>query len=166
MALKVELKPGEKLIVGTCVITNSDQRTKLFIDGKAPILREKDILSPTTADTPAKAIYLAARHEAAVKVHLPLSNIRRPERQTDATFHSRAGNPINQVEDKGVTFDMAVTRPKFSSHHPNRICALGTQASRRRHWMEIQLLDGGKDSLPGHLFYKRTVIEYIRDCTH
>lgn len=59
MALKVELKPGEKLIVGTCVITNSDQRTKLFIEGKAPILREKDILSPATADTPAKAIYLA-----------------------------------------------------------------------------------------------------------
>lgn len=61
MALKVELKPGEKLIVGTCVITNSDQRTKLFIEGKAPILREKDILSPGTADTPAKAIYLAVQ---------------------------------------------------------------------------------------------------------
>ena len=59
MALKVELKPGEKLIVGNCVITNSDQRTRLFIEGKAPILREKDILSPATADTPAKAVYLA-----------------------------------------------------------------------------------------------------------
>lgn len=59
MALKVELKPGEKLLVGNCVITNSDQRTKLFIEGKAPILREKDILSPATTDTPAKAIYLA-----------------------------------------------------------------------------------------------------------
>lgn len=52
MALKVELKPGEKLLVGNCVITNSDQRTRLFIDGKAPILREKDILSPTTAIRP------------------------------------------------------------------------------------------------------------------
>lgn len=61
MALKVELKPGEKLLVGSCVITNSDQRTRLFIEGKAPILREKDILSPKTADTPAKAIYLAVQ---------------------------------------------------------------------------------------------------------
>lgn len=59
MALKVELKPGEKLIIGTCVITNSDQRTRLFIEGRAPILREKDILTPTTADSPAKSIYLA-----------------------------------------------------------------------------------------------------------
>lgn len=61
MSLKVELKPGEKLIVGNCVITNSDQRTRLFIDGKAPILREKDILTVDTATSPAKRIYLAVQ---------------------------------------------------------------------------------------------------------
>ena len=61
MSLKVELKPGEKLIVGNCVITNSDQRTRLFIDGKAPILREKDILTLDTADSPAKRIYFAVQ---------------------------------------------------------------------------------------------------------
>ncbi|MBN9310386.1 flagellar biosynthesis repressor FlbT [Devosia sp.] len=61
MSLKVELKPGERLIVGNCVITNSDQRTRLFIDGKAPILREKDILTFDTADSPAKRIYLAVQ---------------------------------------------------------------------------------------------------------
>ncbi|UJW86646.1 flagellar biosynthesis repressor FlbT [Devosia sp. SL43] len=61
MALKVELKPGEKLLVGNCIITNSDQRTRLFIDGRAPILREKDILTAETADTPAKRIYLAVQ---------------------------------------------------------------------------------------------------------
>lgn len=61
MALKVELKPGEKLLVGNCIITNSDQRTRLFIDGTAPILREKDILTSETANTPAKRIYLAVQ---------------------------------------------------------------------------------------------------------
>jgi flagellar protein FlbT len=61
MSLKVELKPGEKLIIGNCVVTNSDQRTRLFIDGKAPILREKDILTFETADSPAKRIYLAVQ---------------------------------------------------------------------------------------------------------
>jgi flagellar protein FlbT len=61
MALKVELKPGERLIVGECVITNADQRTRLLIDGQAPILREKDILTNKTADTPAKRIYLAVQ---------------------------------------------------------------------------------------------------------
>lgn len=61
MALKVELKPGEKLLVGNCIITNSDQRTRLFIDGRVPILREKDILTGDTANTPAKRIYLAVQ---------------------------------------------------------------------------------------------------------
>ena len=61
MSLKVELKPGEKLIIGNCVVTNSDQRTRLFIDGKAPILREKDILTPDSADSPAKRIYFAVQ---------------------------------------------------------------------------------------------------------
>jgi flagellar biosynthesis repressor protein FlbT len=61
MSLKVELKPGERIIIGECVITNADQRTRLLIDGQAPILREKDILTPKTADSPAKRIYLAVQ---------------------------------------------------------------------------------------------------------
>src|ERR1700712_463177 len=62
MALKVELKPHERIIIGACVITNTEQRTKLLIEGeKIPILREKDILTPATADTPAKLIYLAVQ---------------------------------------------------------------------------------------------------------
>ncbi|MEM1048929.1 MAG: flagellar biosynthesis repressor FlbT [Pseudomonadota bacterium] len=59
MALKVELKSGERIILGECVITNDDQRTRLYIEGDAPILREKDILTPKTANSPAKRIYLA-----------------------------------------------------------------------------------------------------------
>jgi flagellar biosynthesis repressor protein FlbT len=61
MSLKVELKPGEKLLIGNCVVTNSDQRTRIFIDGKAPILREKDILTTETANSPARRIYLAVQ---------------------------------------------------------------------------------------------------------
>ena len=62
MALKVELKPHERIIIGACVVTNTDQRARLLIDGdKIPILREKDILTPETADTPAKLIYLAVQ---------------------------------------------------------------------------------------------------------
>lgn len=61
MALKVELKPGERIILGGCIVTNDNQRTRLFIEGDAPILREKDILTPESADTPAKRIYLAVQ---------------------------------------------------------------------------------------------------------
>jgi flagellar biosynthesis repressor protein FlbT len=62
MALKVELKPHERIIIGNCVITNTDQRARLLIDGdKIPILREKDIMTPEAANTPAKLVYLAVQ---------------------------------------------------------------------------------------------------------
>jgi flagellar biosynthesis repressor protein FlbT len=62
MALKVELKPHERIIIGNCVITNTDQRARLLIDGdKIPILREKDIMTPDIANTPAKLVYLAVQ---------------------------------------------------------------------------------------------------------
>jgi flagellar protein FlbT len=59
MALKVELKPGERILIGESVITNHDQKTRFLIEGSAPILREKDIMTAEQADTPAKRIYLA-----------------------------------------------------------------------------------------------------------
>lgn len=61
MPLRVELKPNERVIIGTAVIRNGDQRARFFIEGDAPILREKDILTSETADTPAKRIYLAVQ---------------------------------------------------------------------------------------------------------
>lgn len=61
MALKVELKPGERIILGDCIVTNADQRTRLLIEGEVPILREKDIMTAELANTPAKRIYLAVQ---------------------------------------------------------------------------------------------------------
>ena len=61
MPLKVELKANERLIVGSSLITNGSQRTKLFIEGNEPILRQKDILSPDTANSPAKHVYLSVQ---------------------------------------------------------------------------------------------------------
>ena len=61
MPLKVELKPGEKIILGQAVITNGDQRARFTLDGSAPLLREKDIMTSSAADTPAKLVYLAVQ---------------------------------------------------------------------------------------------------------
>jgi len=61
MGLKVELKPGERFILGECLVTNGTQRTRLLIEGDAPILREKDIMTAKQADSPAKRIYLAVQ---------------------------------------------------------------------------------------------------------
>ena len=57
MALIIDLKPGEKILIGEAVITNDEQRTRLHISGDAPILREKDVLKEEDANTPCKKIY-------------------------------------------------------------------------------------------------------------
>lgn len=57
MALVIDLKPGEKILIGNAVITNDSQRTRLHIAGDAPIMREKDVLQEHDADTPCKKIY-------------------------------------------------------------------------------------------------------------
>lgn len=61
MALKVELKPGERIIIGQVVLRNGDARARFNIEGHAAILREKDILTPETADSPAKRIYFVVQ---------------------------------------------------------------------------------------------------------
>ena len=57
MALKLSLKPDEKLVINGAVIANADRRTTLIVHNKASILREKDILQEEEVNTPAKRIY-------------------------------------------------------------------------------------------------------------
>ncbi len=57
MALVIDLKPQEKILIGEAVITNSSQRTRLHIAGDAPIIRQKDIMQEEDADTPCKRVY-------------------------------------------------------------------------------------------------------------
>ena len=59
MPLKLSLKPGEKFVLNGAVLANGDKRTSLVIQNKACVLREKDIMQPKDAKTPARLIYLA-----------------------------------------------------------------------------------------------------------
>jgi flagellar protein FlbT len=58
MALKITLKPQEKMILGGAVISNGNSAgCQLIIENKVPILREKDILSENDANTPSQQLY-------------------------------------------------------------------------------------------------------------
>ncbi|MFZ5484207.1 MAG: flagellar biosynthesis repressor FlbT [Pseudomonadota bacterium] len=61
MPLQIELKPNEKMLIGGAVIQNGDHRCELMVLNDVPILREKDIIAESEADTPAKRIYLAVQ---------------------------------------------------------------------------------------------------------
>jgi flagellar biosynthesis repressor protein FlbT len=57
MGLIIDLKPGEKILIGEAVITNDSHRARLHIAGDAPIIREKDVMQEEHADSACKAIY-------------------------------------------------------------------------------------------------------------
>lgn len=58
MPLKLSLKPGEKFVINGAVLTNGEKRATLIVQNKACLLREKDIMQPEDATTPARRIYL------------------------------------------------------------------------------------------------------------
>lgn len=59
MALRLTLRPHERVIVGGAVIRNGKSRSQLLIENEVPVLREADILSPNAVRTPCERIYLA-----------------------------------------------------------------------------------------------------------
>jgi flagellar biosynthesis repressor protein FlbT len=58
MALKIVLKPFERMIIGGAIVTNGCVRCELLIGTNIPILREKDIMREEEADTPLRRLYL------------------------------------------------------------------------------------------------------------
>jgi len=59
MALRLQLRPGERLLVAGTVLRNGSQRATLWIESEAPVLREADILPPRLVRTPCERVYLA-----------------------------------------------------------------------------------------------------------
>jgi len=57
MALKVELKPHERIVIGGAVLRNGDTRCRFIIEGTVPVMRERDIMTASEANSPAKRIY-------------------------------------------------------------------------------------------------------------
>jgi flagellar protein FlbT len=61
MALKISLKPNERMIIDGAVITNGGKKTEFIVENKVPILRQNNIMSERAADTPCKRLYLTAQ---------------------------------------------------------------------------------------------------------
>ena len=58
MALKITLKPRERLVAGGAVISNDSRHScALTVQNNVPVLREKDIMSEKEATTPCSKLY-------------------------------------------------------------------------------------------------------------
>jgi flagellar protein FlbT len=59
MALKISLKPDERIIIGGAVLQNGGARSDFVIENSVPILRGKDIMGLNEANSPCRRIYFA-----------------------------------------------------------------------------------------------------------
>ncbi len=57
MPLKLKLAARERLIVNGAVLVNGDCRTSLLVRNFAHVMREKDVLQESDANTPTKRLY-------------------------------------------------------------------------------------------------------------
>jgi flagellar protein FlbT len=57
MALKINIKPGERIVVNGAVITIAEGGGALILQNHAVFLRSKDIMQQEEATTPARKIY-------------------------------------------------------------------------------------------------------------
>jgi len=89
MPLKITLKPNEKVIIGSAVISNGSGKAELVIHNRVPVVRQKDVLKKEDADTPAKQIY-----------YLILNMYLKPEQQVK--FHDFYVPLLNHIVDMAV----------------------------------------------------------------
>ncbi|HEV7372700.1 flagellar biosynthesis repressor FlbT [Arenibaculum sp.] len=57
MALKLRLKPNERVVINGCVVQNDNRRYTLTVSNFAQIIRGSDILDEDEADTPVRRAY-------------------------------------------------------------------------------------------------------------
>lgn len=61
MPLRLTLRPHEKVLIGGAVIQNGGERSEFLILNDVVVLRQKDILTEATADTPCKELYYSVQ---------------------------------------------------------------------------------------------------------
>ena len=88
MALRLTLKPHERVLIGSAVLTNGRHRTELSVENHVPVLRGTDIVSPTSVRTPCERIMLA----------LQLAYVEPARRETHlASYHALVAEVLDAV---------------------------------------------------------------------
>jgi flagellar protein FlbT len=58
MALNIDLKPNERIIIANVSVRNGDRRARLIFETEAKFLREKDMLPASEASTACEHLYV------------------------------------------------------------------------------------------------------------
>jgi flagellar protein FlbT len=140
MPLKITLKPNEKVIIGSAVVSNGASKAELVIHNRVPVVRQKDVLTEEEADTPAKQIYV-----------LILNMYLNPDQQV--RFHDFY-EPLLQhivgmaVDDHGMDLSIEMSRRIIEGDHYKalKICKkiIEHEAETASH------VQGQAERVPGH----------------
>ena len=109
MPLKLTLKPDEKVLIGTAVITNAGQKSEIIIQNTVPVLREKDIIAEENADTLAKKLYYII-----LRMYV--------DRKNENEFHKIYFELVNELFDtlpdqRNLAMVMAISRKILEGNH-------------------------------------------------
>lgn len=109
MPLKITLKPNEKVIIGSAVISNGSGKAELVIHNRVPVVRQKDVMKKEEADTPAKQIY-----------YLILNMYLNPDQEV--RFHDFYGPLLNHiiemsVDERGVELSTEMSKRIIEGDH-------------------------------------------------
>jgi flagellar biosynthesis repressor protein FlbT len=101
MGLKLELKPGEKLVINGAVITVGRSGASLVLNNKATLLRGRDVMQAEEANTPVKRLYF----------NIMLMYID-PERMTEhrALFETFLGDLVEAAHTKATKQTLAAIK--------------------------------------------------------
>ena len=87
MPLRIELAPNERLIIGDASIRNGPRRAEFIVETKSKVLRERDIITESEANTPCKRLYLA----------LEAAYLSKDPTEAESNFMSQANEIISAV---------------------------------------------------------------------
>ncbi|GHG85318.1 flagellar biosynthesis repressor FlbT [Pseudodonghicola xiamenensis] len=115
MALRLTLKPNEKIVINGCVIRNADRRQTLTIENYADVVRGVDLLDEDGAATPVKKAYFFIQ-----------SALLRPELRKELT-------PI-------IHKSLAELVPIFNQQIGGHICEAANHVSARNYYKAMRAL--------------------------
>ena len=107
MALKITLKPHERMIIDGAVISNGSTGTDFVIENNVPVLRESDILSEKDADSPGRRIYYA----------IQLMYVDRENQATHYTTYWNLAQDIVEAAPSMVIFIDQISEHILSNRH-------------------------------------------------
>lgn len=134
MGLKVTLKPNEKIIVNGCAIRNTGRTHALHIESRADVIRGKDLLDPSDANTPVGRVYFnvqtalifpGEREDLVPKIQSGLADLALVFGGENLSHVFEAANLISQFD-----FYKALTHMRPLLRHEQRLLEIGAGPDR------------------------------------